>query len=331
VSKTPVRVAVTGAAGQIGYALLPRIASGRMFGPGQPVVLHLIEIPVEQAMAALSGVAMELEDCAFPLLQDMVLTSDLEAGFKDVSWALLLGSKPRGAGMERNDLIKENGPIFTGQGRAINDHAADGCRTVVVGNPCNTNALIAMHNAPDVPREDFFAMTRLDENRAVAQLARKARVHHTKVTNVAIWGNHSATQYPDFENAKIDGKPAPAAIGDQAWLEGPFLKAVQQRGAEIIKARGLSSAFSAANALVDHVAGLLAPTPAGTYHSLAVRSDGSYGVDEGLIASFPVRCDGQGGWSIVEGLPLSAFAKERIEATVSELKMERDVIRDLLG
>jgi malate dehydrogenase len=331
VSKTPVRVAVTGAAGQIGYALLPRIASGQMFGPDQPVILHMIELPNEKAMAALSGVAMELQDCAFPLLQDMVLTSDLGEGFKDVSWALLVGSKPRGPGMERNDLIKENGPIFTGQGRAINDNAADGCRTVVVGNPCNTNALIAMHNAPDVPRENFFAMTRLDENRAMAQLAEKAGVHHTQVSNVTIWGNHSATQFPDFENATIGGKPATSVITDRPWLEGPFIKTVQQRGAAIIKARGLSSAFSAANALVDHVSDLLTATPSGVTHSVAVRSDGSYGVDEGLISSFPVRSDGKGGWSIVEGLPVSGFAKDRIAATVSELKMEREVIKDLLG
>jgi len=327
----PIRVAVTGAAGQIGYALLPRIASGQMFGPGRPVILHLIEIPAEKPMAALSGVAMELADCAFPLLQDMVLTSDLKQGFQDVDWALLVGSKPRGPGMERNDLIKENGPIFTGQGRAINDHAARGCKVVVVGNPCNTNALIAMHNAPDRPRESFFAMTRLDENRAAAQLARKAGVHHTQVTNVAIWGNHSSTQFPDFEHASIAGKPATDVIKDRAWLEGDFIKTVQQRGAEIIKARGLSSAFSAANALIDHVAALQTPTPAGRWTSLAVRSSGSYEVEEGLISSFPVRCDGKGGWSIVEGLGLSPFAKSKIGATVAELKAERAVIKDLLG
>ena len=329
--KKPIRVAVTGAAGQIGYALLPRIASGQMFGADQPVILHLIEIPAEKPMQALSGVAMELDDCAFPLLRDMVLTSDLKQGFKDVSWALLVGSKPRGPGMERNDLIKENGPIFTGQGRAINDHAAKGCKVVVVGNPCNTNALIAMHNAPDVPRENFFAMTRLDENRAAAQLARKAGVHHTKVTNVAIWGNHSSTQFPDFENAQIDGKKATDVIKDRAWLEGDFIKTVQQRGAEIIKARGLSSAFSAANALVDHVRALQTATPAGRWTSLAVRSNGSYDVEEGLISSFPVRCDGKGGWSIVEGVAVSPFAKSKIAATVAELKQERTVIKDLLG
>ncbi len=330
-SAKPVHVAVTGAAGQIGYALLPRIASGQMFGPDQPVVLHLIEIPAEKPMAALSGVAMELDDCAFPLLAGMVLTSDLKEGFKDCNWALLVGSKPRGPGMERNDLIKENGPIFTGQGRAINDHAADDCRVVVVGNPCNTNALIAMHNAPDVPRERFSAMTRLDENRAKAQLAAKAASHHTQVSNLAIWGNHSATQYPDFENAKLGGKPVTSAIVDRDWLQGPFIKTVQQRGAEIIKARGSSSAFSAANALVDHVADLRRATPAGDWRSVAIVSDGSYGVDEGLISSFPVRADGKGGWSIVQGLPISSFAREKIAATVNELKAEREVIQGLLG
>jgi malate dehydrogenase len=327
----PIRVAVTGAAGQIGYALLPRIASGQMFGKDQPVILHLIEIPAEKPMAALKGVAMELEDCAFPLLQDMVLTSDLDQGFKDVEWALLVGSKPRGPGMERNDLIKENGPIFTGQGRAINDHASGDCRVVVVGNPCNTNALIAMHNAPDLPRQNFFAMTRLDENRAKAQLAGKAGVHHTAVTRVAIWGNHSATQFPDFENALIDGRKATEAIADGDWLKGPFIKTVQQRGAEIIKARGLSSALSAASALVDHVVHLRTPTPKGQFHSLAVCSDGSYGVEEGLISSFPTRCDGKCGWEIEQGLGVSAFAREKIAATVKELQMERSVIKELLG
>lgn len=330
-SPKPIRVAVSGAAGQIGYALLPRIASGQMFGPDQPVSLNLVEIPVEKAMTALSGVAMELQDCAFPLLQDVVLTSDLEQGFRDVDWALLIGSKPRGAGMERNDLIKENGPIFTGQGRAINDHAAQGCRVVVVGNPCNTNALIAMHNAPDLPRQNITAMTRLDENRATAQLAEKAGVHHTKVTNVAIWGNHSATQFPDFEHALIDDKPATDVIDDREWLRGEFIKTVQQRGAAIIGARGSSSAFSAANALIDHVRCLREPTRSGIYHSLAVCSDGSYDVPEGLISSFPVRCDGKGGWSIVTDLELSDFARDKLGATVAELEMEREVIKGLLG
>jgi len=331
VSVSPLRVAVTGAAGQIGYALLPRIASGAMFGPDQPVILQLIEIPHEKAMTALSGVAMELDDCAFPLLRDIVLTSDVATGFRDANWALLVGSKPRGPGMERNDLIRENGPIFTGQGRAINEHAAQDVRVAVVGNPCNTNALIAMHNAPDVPRERFSAMTRLDENRAKAQLARKAGVHHEQVSNMAIWGNHSATQYPDFENARIGGAPVGAKISDEAWLRGDFLRTVQQRGAEIIKARGLSSACSAASALVDHVRDLRCATPANDWRSVAVVSDGSYGVREGLISSFPVRADGRGGWSVVTGLPVSDFARGKIDATVNELLAEREIIKDLLG
>ncbi|GJM21239.1 MAG: malate dehydrogenase [Planctomycetota bacterium] len=330
-SPAPLHVAVTGAAGQIGYALLPRIAAGQMFGPDQPVVLHMIEIPNEKALAALDGVAMELDDCAFPLLQGMVCTSDLEEGFKGVDWALLVGAKPRGAGMERNDLIKENGPIFTSTGRAINDHANRGCRTVVVGNPCNTNALIAMHNAPDMPQGSFSAMTRLDENRAKAQLAAKAGVHHTQITNMTIWGNHSATQVPDFENAKIGGKLAHEVIDDRAWLEGEFIKTVQQRGAAIIKARGLSSALSAANGLVDHVRSLTEKTPDGDWHSVAIPSDGSYDVPKGIISSFPVRADGAGGIEIVQGLPLSDFASAKLKDTVAELEHERSVISNLLG
>jgi malate dehydrogenase len=331
VSKKPIRVAVTGAAGNIGYALLPRIASGQMFGPDQPVYLNLIEIPAEKPMAALKGVAMELDDCAFPLLAGITCTSDLNAGFKDVNWALLVGSKPRGPGMERNDLIKENGPIFTGQGKAINDHAASDCRTVVVGNPCNTNALIAMRNAKDRPKSSFSAMTRLDENRAKAQLAAKSGAHHTTVTNVAIWGNHSSTQFPDFENAKIGGKPATQVITDKPWLQGEFIKTVQQRGAAIIAARGLSSAFSAAAALVDHVRDLTRPTAQGDWVSVAICSDGSYDVEEGLISSFPVRVDAVGKWSIVQGLSLSDFARQKVGATVNELKAEREVIKGLLG
>jgi len=331
VSTTPIRVAVTGAAGQIGYALLPRIASGGMFGPGQPVILNMIEIPAEGPMAALKGVAMELEDCAFPLLQDMVVTSDLDEGFGDCDWALLVGAKPRGPGMERNDLIKENGPIFTGQGRAIAKNAKGGCRTVVVGNPCNTNALIAASNAEGMPKTQFSAMTRLDENRAKAQLAGKAGVHHTQVTNMAIWGNHSATQYPDFENAKIGGKRATDVITDRGWLEGEFIKTVQQRGAAIIKARGLSSALSAANGLVDHVRDLVTPTAPGDWRSVAVCSDGSYGVPEGLISSFPVSVDAKGQYHIVTGISLTDFGQEKIAASVAELEHERSVIADLLG
>lgn len=331
-SPAPVRVAVTGAAGQIGYALLPRIASGQMFGPDTPVILNLIELPIDAAMSALAGVSMELEDGAFPLLHDLVQTSDLDEGFGDCDWALLVGSKPRGPGMERNDLIKENGPIFVGQGKAINDNAKKSCRVAVVGNPCNTNALIAMHNAPDLPRENFSAMTRLDENRAKAQLSCKAQAFPiTEVNNVTIWGNHSATQFPDFENARIKGQPGREAIDDAAWLEGDFIKTVQQRGAAIIKARGSSSAFSAASALIDHVVSLTTKTPDGDSHSVAVCSDGSYDVPEGLISSFPVIADGHGGYSIKQGLPLSNFARGKIDASVAELQAEREVIKELLG
>lgn len=330
-SKSPVRVAVTGAAGQIGYSLLFRIASGQMFGPDTPVVLQMLEIPMEKAMAALGGVAMELDDCAFPLLQDMVLSSDPAVAFKDANHCLLVGSKPRGPGMERGDLIRENGPIFTGQGRAINDHAASDVRVAVVGNPCNTNCLIAMHAAPDVPNERFTAMTRLDQNRAQAQLAGKAGVQTTSVKNTLIWGNHSATQVPDFVHATIDGKPATEVIGDDEWLKGEFISTVQKRGAAIIKARGLSSAASAANALVDHVRDLGSATPDGEWRSVCVPSDGSYGVPEGLISSFPVRADGKGGWEIVQGLELNGFLQEKLDATVAELVQEKELVKDLLG
>ncbi|HIG12130.1 MAG: malate dehydrogenase [bacterium] len=329
-TKAPIRVAVTGAAGQIGYALLPRIASGQMFGPDQPVILQMIEIPMEKPMAALEGVAMELDDCAFPLLQGMVVTSDPALGFRDANWALLVGSKPRGAGMERGDLIAENGPIFTGQGRAINDNAASDVRVAVVGNPCNTNALICMHSAPDVPDERFSAMTRLDQNRAQAQLAAKAGVATTEVKNTLIWGNHSATQVPDVYHATIAGRPANEVIPDAAWLEGDFLEAVQKRGAAIIKARGLSSAASAANALVNHVRDLTMATPAGQWNSVCVKSDGSYSISEGLIASFPVRSDGKGTWEIVADLTLNPFLEGKIAATVKELEGERELVKDLL-
>ncbi len=330
-TKAPMRVAVTGAAGQIGYALLPRIASGQMFGPDQPVVLQLIEIPDEKAMAALGGVALELEDCAFPLLHDMVLTSDPNVGFADANWCLLIGSKPRGKGQERNDLIRENGPIFTTQGRAINDHASPAVRVAVVGNPCNTNCLIAMHAAPDVPDERFTAMTRLDQNRAQNQLAKKAGVPITSVKNTLIWGNHSATQVPDFVHTRIDGKPAVEVISDRAWLEGAFFATVQQRGAAVIAARGLSSAASAANALVDHVRDLCTPTKTGEYRSVCVKSDGSYGIPEGLIASMPVRANGFGGWEIFGGLELDEFLAKKIAASVAELQQEKEVVADLLG
>jgi malate dehydrogenase len=329
-SKAPLRVAVTGAAGQIGYALLPRIASGQMFGPDQPVILQMIEIPHEKAMKALEGVAMELDDCAFPLLQGMVLTSDPKVGFKDANQALLVGSKPRGPGMERADLIRENGPIFVGQGQAINDHAASDVQIAVVGNPCNTNCLIAMNAAKDIPDERFSAMTRLDQNRAQAQLAGKAGVLTTDVSKVLIWGNHSATQVPDFVHATIGGKPAADVIGDQAWLEGDFISTVQKRGAAIIAARGLSSAASAANALIDHVRDLRTATPAGEFNSVCVKSDGSYGVTEGLISSFPVTADGKGGWSIVQGLEMNEFLSTRLAKSVEELNGEREAVANLL-
>ena len=324
---TPIRVAVTGAAGQIGYSLLFRIASGAMFGPNQPVILHLIEI--EPALPALEGVCMELDDCAFPLLKGTVATSDLNAGFEGVNWALLVGSVPRKQGMERQDLLGINGKIFIGQGQAIQNSAASDVRTVVVGNPCNTNCLIAMNNAHDIPRDRWFAMTRLDENRAKSQLAKKAGVDVTDVTNLAVWGNHSATQYPDFTNARIQGKSVTDVISDQAWLEGDFLSTVQQRGAAIIKARGASSAASAANAVVDTVASIINPTMNGDWHSVCLCSDGSYGIEEGLISSFPVRSRDQK-LDIVTGLDISPFSQGKIDATVNELKEEKAMVADLL-
>ncbi|MGB1874578.1 MAG: malate dehydrogenase [Akkermansiaceae bacterium] len=326
--KSPITVSVTGAAGQIGYALLFRIASGSMFGPDQPVNLRLIEI--EPGMKALQGVIMELDDCAFPLLNDVVATSDLNEGFKGANWVLLVGSVPRGPGMERGDLLKVNGGIFTGQGKAIAASAADDVRVVVVGNPCNTNALIAMNNAEGVPNDRFFAMTRLDENRAKSQLAAKAGVHNSDVTNMCIWGNHSATQYPDYTNAKIKGKPVTDFITDTDWLQGEFISTVQQRGAAIIAARGASSAASAANGVVDTVRSLTTPTPEGDWTSVCVCSDGSYGIDAGLIASMPIRVDAEGRWDVVPGVELDDFSREKLDATVQELREERDAVADLL-
>ena len=326
-SKEPIRVAVTGAAGQIGYALLFRIASGQMFGPDQPVALNLIEI--EPGMAALEGVCMELDDCAFPLLTDVVATSDLNTGFNGANWSLLVGSVPRKDGMERGDLLGINGKIFTGQGQAINNNAASDARVLVVGNPCNTNCLIAMNNAPDVPNDRFFAMTRLDENRAKTQLAQKAGVAVSSVSNLCIWGNHSATQYPDFNNAQINGAPATDAISDREWLEGEFISTVQKRGAAIIKARGLSSAASAANAIIDSVRSVTEPTAEGDWHSLCICSDGSYGVEEGLISSFPMRNTG-GELTIVQDVPINEFSRAKIDATVNELKEEKTLVADLL-
>lgn len=323
----PIRVAVTGAAGQIGYSLLFRIASGAMFGPEQKVALNLIEI--EPAMKALEGVIMELDDCAFPLLEDIQYSADLNVGFRDVNWALLVGSVPRKAGMERGDLLGINGKIFTGQGQAIAANGASDVRTLVVGNPCNTNCLIAMNSGREVPAERWFAMTRLDENRAKTQLAQKAGVHVSEVSNTTIWGNHSATQYPDFTNAKIGGVPAAERINDEAWLKGEFIETVQKRGAAIIAARGLSSAASAANAVVDTVKGLTTPTPAGDWNSVCVCSDGSYGVDAGLISSFPVRSDGEN-WEIVPDVPVDEFSREKIDASVQELREEKEAVADML-
>jgi len=326
-STAPIRVAVTGAAGQIGYSLLFRIASGSMFGPNQPVILHLIEI--EPALPALNGVVMELDDCAFPLLKGVVPTANLDEGFRNVNWALLVGSVPRKAGMERKDLLGINGKIFIGQGQAIQKNAAKDVRIHVVGNPCNTNCLIAMSNAPEIPRDRFFAMTRLDENRAKSQLAKKAGVDVTTVTNLAIWGNHSATQYPDFYNVKINGHAATEDITDEAWLKGDFITSVQQRGAAIIKARGASSAASAANAVVDSVRSIIEPTPTGDWHSLCICSDGSYGIEKGLICSFPIRSKGQT-LELVQGLPINEFSRAKIDATVSELKEEKALVAELL-
>ena len=323
-----VRVAVTGAAGQIGYSLLFRIASGEMFGPDTEVSLNLLEIT--PALGALKGVVMEIDDCAFPLVREIVQTDDPNVGFKDVNWALLVGAAPRTAGMERNDLLTKNGGIFTGQGKAINDNAAADARVLVVGNPCNTNALIAMSNAPDMPKDRFFAMTRLDQNRAMSQLATKAGARISDVTNLAIWGNHSSTQYPDFYNAKIKGAPATEAITDHDWLKGEFLSIVQKRGAAIIDARGASSAASAANAALDTVVSLVNPTPAGDWHSVAVCSNGEYGTPEGLIFGFPVRTTADGAWEIVEGIEQNDWAQEKIKATTDELLMEKDAVQAML-
>ena len=326
--KAPLKVTVTGAAGQIGYSLLFRIASGEMFGPDQPIILHLIEIPA--ALGALEGVVMELHDCAFPLLQSVLPTADLDEGFRDINWALLVGSIPRKAGMERKDLLGINGKIFVGQGQAIQRNASADVRVLVVGNPCNTNCLIAMNNAREIPRDRWFAMTRLDENRARAQLAHKAGVEITRVTNMTIWGNHSATQYPDFYNAKIDNRPAHEVIADEKWLQGEFISIVQQRGAAIIKARGLSSAGSAANAVVDTVRFLTNDTPANDWHSVAVCSDGSYNVEKDLISSFPLRVRA-GKWEIVQKLAINEFSRDKIDKSVAELKEEKSMVSDLLG
>ena len=327
-AKSPVHVTITGAAGQIGYALLFRIASGQLLGPDQPVVLRLLEI--EPGMKALEGVVMEIDDCAFPLVRDIVTTTDLNTAFDGSSWALLVGSIPRKAGMERGDLLTVNGGIFGPQGRAIAANAASDVRVLVVGNPCNTNCLIARSNAPEVPADRWFAMTRLDENRAKGQLAHRAGVPVASISNVAIWGNHSATQFPDYAHALIGGKPATEVIADVDWLQGEFITTVQKRGAAIIDARGLSSAASAANAAIDSVVSIRTATEGDDFTSLAVVSNGEYGIPEGLQFGFPVRTTDNGGCTVVEGLSHDAFATERIRLTTEELEAERADVADLL-
>jgi malate dehydrogenase len=324
---SPMHVTVTGAAGQVSYSLLFRIAAGEVFGPNTPVVLRLLEI--EPAMKALQGVAMELDDCAFPLLSDIVLTSSQAEAFAGSSWGLLVGAMPRKAGMERGDLLAANGGLFGPMGKAIQANAASDFRALVVGNPCNTNALIASSNAPDIPADRWFAMTRLDENRAKAQLAKKAGVPVAQVSNLAIWGNHSATQYPDAYNARIGGKPAAELINDSAWVDGPFIETVQKRGAAIIEARGLSSAASAANAAIDSVRSVVHGTPSGDWTSLGVISKGEYGIPGGLVFGYPVECDASG-WRVVEGIEHSAAAQERIRKTTDELLQERELVQHLL-
>lgn len=326
VSNQPVRIAVTGAAGQIGYQLLFRIASGGMLGADQPVILQMLEIP--PAMDALKGVVMELNDCAFPLLADTVQSDDAGEAFTDADYALLVGSKPRGKGMERADLLQANGAIFTGQGKALNDHASGDVKVLVVGNPANTNCLIAMNNAPEIPDQQFTAMTRLDHNRAISQLADKTGANVTDISQMTIWGNHSATQYPDLFHCRVNGTNAAETVGDQDWLENTFIPTVQKRGAAIIEARGASSAASAASAALDHMRNWAQGTPADDWVSMGVPSDGSYEVPQGLISSFPCTCD-DGEWSIVQGLDIDAFSRERIDASVAELVEERDTVADL--
>ncbi len=331
VMKTPVTVTVTGAAGNIAYSLLFRIASGEMLGADQPVILKLLEIT--PALEKLQGTVMELDDCAFPLLAGIVATDDPAVAFKDADWCMLVGSVPRKAGMERKDLLGINGKVFVGQGKAIGENAKPSCKVFVVGNPCNTNCLIAMHNATGLPKENFFAMTMLDELRAKSQLAAKAGVHSSSVTNMCIWGNHSATQYPDFTNAKIDGKPVTEVISDIEWLKGEFIATVQQRGAAIIKARGLSSAASAANAALKTVQMLANPTPEGDWFSVCtITTEGNaYDLPAGIICSQPTRMNADGTYTIVEGLPIDEFSKEKIAATCDELLAERADVAELLG
>lgn len=325
--KEPVRVAVTGAAGQIGYSLLFRIAAGDMLGKDQPVILSLVDIP--PAMKACQGVMMELEDCAFPLLAGIEVSDDPNVGFKDVKVALLVGARPRGKGMMRADLLKANGPIFTGQGKALNDHAARDVKVLVVGNPANTNCYIAMNNAPDLPKECWSAMVRLDQNRAMSQVANKLGKASSDVKKLAIWGNHSATQYPDLVHADIGGESVAKLVNDQAWIADTFIPTVQGRGKAIIEARGLSSAASAANAAIDHIHDWWLGTPDDDWAAMAVRSDGSYGVPEGLIAGFPCTCK-DGKYQIVQGLEIDEFSRARIDATAKELSEEAEAVAELI-
>jgi malate dehydrogenase len=326
VTDSPVRVAVTGAAGQIGYAILFRIASGQLLGPDTPVNLSLLEIP--DALKAVEGTAMELDDCAFPLLSGIDITDDPNKGFDGVSIALLIGARPRSKGMERSDLLEANGGIFKPQGKALNDHAASDIRVLVVGNPANTNCLIARSNAPDIPAERFTSMMRLDHNRAIAQLAAKAGAPVDEVTNMTVWGNHSPTQYPDIFHAKVNGRDAAEVVADQDWLENDFIPTVQKRGTAVIEARGASSAASAANAAVDHVHDWVLGSPDGDWVSMGIPSDGSYGIDEGLIAGLPVTCSG-GSYEVVQGLDLNEFSQARLDVTVKELKDEREMVNQL--
>lgn len=323
------RIAITGSAGQIAYSLIFRIANGELFGKHQPVALHLLDIP--EALPSLKGLVMELEDCVFPLLKEIKIGSDPQEVFGGVHYALLLGAKPRGPGMERKDLLADNGKIFVGQGKALQQAASRDVRVLVVGNPCNTNCLILMHNARDLPKEQFHAMTRLDQNRAIFQLAKRAHVGLSDVTNMAIWGNHSATQVPDFLHAKIKGRPVLDVIADRKWLEGEFVSSIQKRGAEVIAARGKSSAASAANAILDSMRALIVPTPPGDWFSASVFSKGNpYGIQEDLVFSFPCRSKGKGDFAIVPGLQMDSFLQEKIALTQKELLEERDLVRHFL-
>ncbi len=325
----PIRVAVTGAGGQIGYALIFRIASGGLFGPDQPVALQLLEIT--PALPALNGTLMELEDCAFPLLDDVRATDQATTAFEGADWVILVGGLPRKDGMSRADLIRANGPIFTGQGKAINAAAGPNVRVLTVANPCNTNCLIAKSHAPNIPANRWFAMTRLDQNRAAAQLAKKAGVPVRKVSRMTIWGNHSDTQYPDYKNARIGGKPATEVITDHAWFTETYIPTVAKRGGAVIKARGASSAASAANAALDRVRSVRFPTKGDDWYSVGVVSDGSYGIAAGLLYSFPLRTSDDGSWSVVQGLPIDDEARRRLDASAAELVQERDAVKDLLG